>query len=90
MTDNARFVLSLPPVKPGDFGPDGLAVFGDSKNNYRMVIVGNGDVVEALSDPEPCEKGAESFRRVRVISTPGGEGFTGRVLWGSYWQEVSS
>lgn len=83
-----KFVLVLPPVKPGDFGPSGLAVYSADYKDSR--IVKDGDVVEAIGEPEISEErdfDDEGFlqiteleyRKVRLA-----DGFEGTMCWSEF------
>lgn len=84
----AKFVLVLPAVKPGDFGPCGLAVYGDDYKDSRLVR--DGDVVEAIGevevseerdyDDEGCLQITElGYRKVRLA-----DGFEGTMCWSDF------
>ena len=78
-----KFKLHVAAVKPGDFGPCGLAVWAD---DYRTnEIVYDGHLVEALGevwievDGSPDDRYELEYRKVRTSS-----GFEGTVCWHAF------
>lgn len=82
---SGSFVLVLAPVKPGDFGPSGLAVYSDDYKDSRLIK--NGDVVEAIGEirtererdydeDDSVYYTTIAYRRVRLQ-----DGFEGTTTW---------
>lgn len=73
----AKFKLHLAPVKPGDFGPCGLAVYSPT-GLVGTVIITDGAVVEPIG-PVTTDGEGVSHRAVRCEN-----GWTGSVCWYEY------
>lgn len=76
----AKFRLHVAPVKPGDFGPVGYAVWAD--DYVSSEVVRDGDVVEALGEVRVELEGDFDDRyeiAYRLVRTS--TGFVGTVCW---------
>lgn len=74
MNDAIKFKLHIAPIKPGDFGPIGYAVYSPT-GLVGTVIIYDGAIVEPIG-PITVDGEGIAFRTVRLES-----GWTGRVCW---------
>ena len=75
-----KFRLHVPAVKPGDFGPSGLAVYSEQG---QCVVIRDGALVTSLGpvwdeteDAGLADECVISYRKVRTE-----DGFEGTVCW---------
>lgn len=73
MAFTSKFRLHIAPVKPGDFGLSGLAVYNEACDS---VVVEDGAVIEALGPLMTDHGEGEDYRKVRTS-----DGFEGNVIW---------
>jgi hypothetical protein len=84
MSNEPKFKLHVAAVKPGDFGPCGLAVWSPT-GLVGTVTIYDGAIVEAMGPVDVCTEGAYddkyevAYRCVRTES-----GWVGRVCWSEY------